>query len=154
MQTEDEKKAYQREYARSKRARESEAINESRRRAYKTDPKKRAYGKDYYAKNAVRIAAWTRGYRARNKDRIRMRKRCANYGITVDDFREMWNLQAGRCWICLVRLFDDEKRDVQVDHDHTTGEVRGLLCMNCNNGLGCFRDNPLSLLRAVDYLRK
>jgi len=41
-----------------------------------------------------------------------------------------------------------------IDHDHTTGEVRGLLCSNCNNGLGRFMDNVEFLLKAIKYLKE
>lgn len=41
-----------------------------------------------------------------------------------------------------------------LDHDHITGEFRGWLCLNCNHGLGKFKDNPETLLRAAEYLRE
>lgn len=55
--------------------------------------------------------------------------------------------QKGRCKICREKL-----TQYHVDHDHETGEFRGLLCGNCNVGLGCFKDNIESLKRAIVYL--
>ena len=55
----------------------------------------------------------------------------------------MYCKQGGACLIC-------EKPDPEhVDHDHETGKVRGILCFNCNQGLGNFRDDVRSLIRAV-----
>lgn len=58
--------------------------------------------------------------------------------------------QDGRCSICRQLL--TKQSDVQIDHCHSTGRVRGLLCAGCNTGLGMFRDNIESLLRAAVYL--
>ncbi|WP_324605595.1 endonuclease VII domain-containing protein [Streptomyces niger] len=54
--------------------------------------------------------------------------------------------QFGICPICLVPV------PVHVDHDHKTGKVRGVLCFNCNSGLGKFQDDPDVLRRAIAYL--
>ncbi|WP_158088591.1 endonuclease domain-containing protein [Thermoactinospora rubra] len=68
------------------------------------------------------------------------------YGITEDDFQRMLAQQGGLCAIC---------RDVEathVDHCHDTGQVRGLLCFNCNNALGHFRDCVATMTLAALYL--
>ena len=69
------------------------------------------------------------------------------YGIGEKEFAELLAEQGGGCAICGAA-------DPQhVDHDHRTGWVRGILCFNCNGGLGQFRDDPGALSKAITYLR-
>lgn len=68
--------------------------------------------------------------------------RC-KYDLEWEEYQEM--LQAG-CNIC------GATERLHVDHDHSTGRVRGILCVNCNHGLGRFRDNPELLSKAIFYL--
>jgi hypothetical protein len=70
------------------------------------------------------------------------------YGISAADADAMVTAQAGRCAICRSPLGDTP----HVDHDHTTGAVRGLLCLNCNGGLGQFGDDVRRLHAAAEYL--
>lgn len=69
------------------------------------------------------------------------------YGVGQAEFDEMLAEQGGVCAICGA---DDPKH---VDHDHRTGWVRGILCFNCNGGLGQFRDSPEFLAGAITYLK-
>ena len=68
------------------------------------------------------------------------------YGITVEQYDEMYERQGGCCAIC------GTAEGTHVDHDHETGEVRALLCHSCNVGIGHFRDNPELLQAAIEYL--
>ncbi|WP_370268428.1 endonuclease VII domain-containing protein [Streptomyces sp. V4I8] len=68
------------------------------------------------------------------------------YGITLVERDEMIAAQKGLCAICLTAPA------VHVDHCHETGRVRGVLCFNCNSGLGLLRDDPEAMNRAADYL--
>ena len=72
------------------------------------------------------------------------------YGITVEIWEAMYDGQLGRCALCLTPLAEVTK--ICVDHDHATGRVRGLLCINCNHGLGKFKDSPEILRRAAAYV--
>lgn len=77
------------------------------------------------------------------------------YGVTLDDVTDMHSEQGGVCGICGDKGFSMAKRyknQIVVDHDHTTGKVRGLLCHNCNRGLGLFKDSVERLQKAVEYL--
>ena len=68
------------------------------------------------------------------------------YGITPAERDEMIASPMGLCAIC------PEAPAVHVDHCHKTGRVRGVLCFNCNSGLGLLRDDPAAAYRAADYL--
>jgi hypothetical protein len=70
------------------------------------------------------------------------------YGLTEEAVAEIADRQARRCLICL------HARPLHVDHDHSTGEIRGLLCFRCNGALGQFRDDSEVMRRAVDYLER
>lgn len=80
------------------------------------------------------------------------------YGLTVEQYKRLFNLQNGVCAIC--RKENTAKRALGVDHDHTCcpGDsscgkcVRGLLCSPCNSGLGLFKDDPYAVGRASVYL--
>ena len=74
-----------------------------------------------------------------------------NYGITEDRFLTMLNEQQGVCAICKKPEF---KRLLSVDHCHSTGQIRGLLCSKCNLGIGNLEDSTGSLESAIDYLLK
>lgn len=73
------------------------------------------------------------------------------YGLSESDYDKMLAAQDGRCPICGVILGEVQ---VAVDHNHETGQVRGVLCHRCNRTLGLFGDDPGRLRRAAAYLRK
>jgi hypothetical protein len=76
--------------------------------------------------------------------------RYAKYGITKEDFDKLFKTQEGKCPICITEL----KEEIHIDHDHLTGQVRGILCGKCNKGLGQFNDDIESLTNAIKYLKK
>jgi len=76
-----------------------------------------------------------------------------NYGIGVEDRRLMWENQGGVCKIC-NQPGDGRWSQLCVDHDHTTGMVRDLLCRRCNTVLGEVYDNPNLLNKMSDYLNQ
>ena len=73
------------------------------------------------------------------------------YGITLKEYTNLLEEQNQVCAICSEPC--DLKPRLSVDHDHTTGKLRGLLCDSCNNGLGRFKDNPETLSNAIEYLK-
>ena len=72
------------------------------------------------------------------------------YGITREEYDTRWDDQDRRCAIC--RTVDSGTRAWAVDHDHTSGQVRGILCNPCNTGIGHLGDDPDRLLAAALYL--
>lgn len=79
------------------------------------------------------------------------------FGISFKEYLIKGGRQKWQCKICKKHIPFEEKRVAKnvlhVDHDHNNGKIRGLLCMNCNNGLGCFKDNPILLQEAKRYLK-
>lgn len=73
------------------------------------------------------------------------------YGITVLQYRGLYENQGGRCAICNRSAAHEDA--LHVDHDHKTKKVRGLLCSRCNQGIGLLREDPDIMLAAIDYLR-
>lgn len=74
------------------------------------------------------------------------------FGISLEEYNALVQSQGGLCALCGKAC--PSGRSLAVDHCHSTHEVRGLLCMNCNNGLGRFKDNPELLRRAAQYLEE
>lgn len=74
-----------------------------------------------------------------------------NYGISLENYNELFDSQNGCCAICEIHQSDLGK-SMHVDHDHKTGEIRGLLCQRCNQALGLFKDSPKIMLKAVEYV--
>ena len=68
------------------------------------------------------------------------------YGIGAAEVDELVDRQGGLCAICRRRSA------TQVDHDHSSGKVRGVLCLECNAAIGAFKDSVRILYRAIDYL--
>lgn len=79
-------------------------------------------------------------------------KRLARYGISFSDFSDMLKSQKGKCKICAKPF--KSRRSTHVDHNHSTNEVRALLCNRCNSLLGMCGESPTILRKAIKYLDK
>lgn len=79
-----------------------------------------------------------------------------SYKITLDDYETMLNAQGHKCKICggegFIMNSNRHKLKLVVDHCHSTGRVRGLLCHNCNRAIGLLQDNVATLKSAIAYL--
>lgn len=92
-----------------------------------------------------------------DSDKARASALRRNYGITVDEYDEMLYKQNGVCKICGGIETSSNKWGIKrlaVDHNHDTGKVRGLLCNNCNRGLGLLKDSTELLSNAIKYLKE
>lgn len=106
------------------------------------------YCKECQAKRAAsRRSRWTDSRKRAERDKLVRRL----YGITAEMQDAMLSFQRRVCAICGVDE-SEERFGLYVDHDHDTGETRGLLCSKCNTALGGFRDSRELLDRAIEYL--
>jgi hypothetical protein len=99
--------------------------------------------RSWTAKNPDRVQEY------RNKDSWTLAKRCARRGITPEQLVDRYERQEGCCAICKDGI---ELMDSAIDHNHETGEFRGVLCKQCNRALGMFEDSPIVLRSALEYL--
>ena len=115
----------------------------------KEDRKKyfRQYGKDHKEERKVYIKQW----RQENPDYSRKYQIEHLYGLSHKDWLEIWDSQGGKCAICNTPF--DKPTDACVDHNHRTGEIRGLLCKNCNLGIGFLNDDSELMAKAINYLK-
>ena len=74
------------------------------------------------------------------------------YGITLDDYYKILKDQGGGCKLC-GRTEDQEGRKLAIDHCHTSGNIRGILCANCNQALGLLYDSTSTMQRAIEYIK-
>jgi len=125
----------------------------AKKQRYLADPAKSiARVKRWQQENADHVNAYHQSRRAKPEvkraDRSAYLKR--KYGITIEQYDELLASQGGGCAICGL----EPRLDISLhlDHDHESGQLRGILCFRCNNALGDF-DDDMSLLRtAVRYL--
>jgi len=83
----------------------------------------------------------------------REESRVKSYGLTLEDYDDLFESQGGGCAICGSKSPKTPRNGrFCIDHNHETGEIRGLLCAPCNRALGLFGDDPKTINRAVQYL--
>ena len=120
--------------------------------------------KSFKPVSSFRQHAWCRdcqkSYNLMHKSKIkatyeqnRRRRLKTKFNITESQYAEILKSQNGRCAICQIDRNANFKSFV-VDHDHSNGKVRGLLCMNCNTAIGQFRESIDNLMRAADYIAR
>ena len=127
--------------------------------------KRKEYSKQYYEKNKEKCKERTKEhpsckaarekYRNKPETKVKLRNQrlLRNYGITNEDYEAMLEEQRFCCAGCGLHQNETDKK-LNVDHDHNTGAVRGLLCGNCNRALGLIRDNLQTLANLQTYLEK
>ena len=87
-----------------------------------------------------------------NKNNVKDKNLFQVYGITLKEYNTLLKTQNNVCAICKKENLPNSG-SLAVDHDHETGKVRGLLCVQCNRGLGIFYDNISYLENAIKYLK-
>lgn len=118
-------------------------------------PERHKASKDrWYAKNRLRSLAKGRQWKIRNPERAREIARWAHlkhaFGLSKSEYESLVSLQGGLCAICK----NPNKKRLCVDHRHSDGKVRGLLCHGCNNALGNFNEDITIIHRLIEYLER
>ncbi len=96
----------------------------------------------------------SREWKNKNPEKVANKRYKFRYGITLTEYELKLKQQNYKCLICNIEEKDSRNKKLVVDHNHLTNEVRGLLCHNCNCGLGHFKDNMQILKTAIKYLNK
>lgn len=125
------------------------------------------YSPEFYQENKERFSEKSRAWRDANKDRAKENRRRyylenreatlqysreynlkKKFNLSLKDYNNLLEKQQGVCAICKKTC----SKQLAVDHNHTTGKIRGLLCNNCNRGLGHLKDSIDNLKTAIQYL--
>jgi len=105
-----------------------------------------------YNKNSEKVKLYKREhYKSAYKNHLNTKLLCS-YNITLLKYEELLSSQNYKCAICLEKCASG--RRLSVDHDHNTGRVRGLLCLNCNRAIGNFKEDVNSIKNAITYLER
>lgn len=131
------------------------------RRTLKNKKYVRAYFKKYYKRNYARKAKNERQRRYRKAHGYPKRNFLKwftwyikyTYNLSIEQYEKIAKTQNFSCGIC-KKPQDKLSKRFAVDHDHKTGQIRGLLCHQCNAGLGNFHDNIQFLVKATAYLKR
>ena len=158
----EKKRKYQREWE-AKQRRENPAWVERGRaheRKYRYAHKEElaAYAKTYYVTHRkeqdAANAAWRRANPERTENNM-LRHNRQRAGYTMEQYDTLLASQGGLCAICGITLKSGKgKQAANADHNHKTGEKRGMLCGRCNLAIGMFEDNPDLLRKSTAYLEK
>jgi prolyl oligopeptidase PreP (S9A serine peptidase family) len=135
MKTAEEKKQYRRE------------------QYLKNKDKEKAAREIYYSKNKELILARNKKYNKENPDKRKSAILKYEYGITLDQYNEMFKAQEGKCAIC-QRHQNKLTRTLCVDHDHKTNKVRALLCLTCNTDVSVVENRLEEMTKYLNKHRK
>jgi DNA-directed RNA polymerase subunit RPC12/RpoP len=147
-------KARRSELAKKKYALEPEAHRAYARAQYeKHKEKKREANAEYRAKNRERIRAQQKEWRDANKDVLK-RNNLKLACFTPELLEELLVFQEYKCAICGDDLKERPSKHTHAYHCHLTKTPRGILCTQCNTGIGLLKDDPDRLRKAIEYLEQ
>jgi hypothetical protein len=114
--------------------------------------KRRAYSRKYRLEHIDEINEYNRNYRKdyRKREIWTDRRLQYQYGINLEQFDEMLGLQENLCALCGDKMISSRVRCI--DHDHKTGQIRGIICRDCNLMLGYAKENPAILGQGIEYI--
>ena len=125
---------------------------QNKERYLKNKPLINAMGKIWRENNFGYSTKCVRKWRENNPGVTRDLQLKRDFGISLDEYKQILEKQKGVCAICRGRNKCNENISLAVDHNHITGKIRGLLCLKCNLGIGAFKDNIDLLEKAYSYL--
>lgn len=117
----------------------------------------------HYEENKAAYKAKAKQWKLDNPEKVTLSNKKnflkRTYGMSFETYTQMYETQGGLCGICecpldFMGLRENHMKSACVDHCHTTQQIRGLLCRNCNLGIGHFEDNLASLEKAIAYLKR
>jgi hypothetical protein len=125
------------------------------RTAYAANPEKAAAASRKWSReHPEQRNATKRRWHANNPDKHKNAVLLRTYGISLEQYNALLDLQGGVCGICQRATESNCGRRLSVDHNHATKTVRGLLCGRCNSILGFIDEHPGTLERAIEWLKK
>ena len=114
--------------------------------------------KEYTAKNKEQVKKYKSEYYVAHREKLAVKDRKHHlkrkYGVTQEWYDEQLKLQDGGCKICGTKDPGKGLKHFHVDHSHTTGKVRGLLCHSCNVGIGLFKEDVKLIQKAIEYVNR
>lgn len=146
--SDDLKKLKDRERAAAYRRANPDKVREIQRRSAekrRKDPDK-----------VVQLREYQLTYREKNREALVARERHRKFGISHAEYAELHQKQNGLCAICFkpeTATRNGKVKSLAVDHCHESGNIRGLLCYECNTGIGKLHEDEAILLAAIEYLR-
>lgn len=113
----------------------------------------------YYLKHKDKVHTQQRNWDRSHPDKVYNWYLRKHYGITIQEYTGLLEAQGGVCAICRLpntarNPNTGKPKRLYVDHDHLTGAIRGLLCNQCNQAIGCFAEDPDRMVRAMEYLEQ
>ena len=118
--------------------------------------------RENYQQNKAAYKARSKAWKKANPEKKQFSNRKnfikRTYGLSWEEYELMYNKHEGRCAVCKIFLQlapkqDDRDQSACIDHNHSTGEIRGLLCRRCNIAIGFFDENTDRMLNAAAYIK-
>lgn len=142
------------EHKRRFRARHRERIAAERAAEFQANKaKKYAVRQQWIDANPDMVAAQALRRRLRSMQRRLQSDMQYTYNVTAEQYQKIADAQGGVCAICKRPNVTTRTKRLFVDHNHSTGRLRALLCHSCNAGLGYFKEDPALFARAIAYLK-
>ena len=132
-----------------------EAINAKQREDHRLnkemDNRKSA---EWRLANPDKASAYGKSWRLSNPERAIFGRIASTYNISLDAAVHWYNLSLASCDSCGYVWKSTDKKRLFIDHNHTTGEIRGILCHHCNSALGLLKEDENRILALLQYNRK